>query len=97
MRKRTQFIVLEGDKQKRKEFYEYIMKTYKLKKYYPIFKRRFINSNFPFVVDFKENSFWVCESVTCCACAAQQHVMISIDEFKRIMTERKDLNKKRKK
>ena len=88
MRKRTQFIVLEGDKDKRREFYEYIMKTYKLKKYYPFFKRRFINSNFPFVVDFGDNSFWISESVTCCACAAQQHVMISIDEFKRIMAEK---------
>ena len=97
MRKRTQFIVLEGDKQKRKEFYEYIMKTYKLKKYYPFFKRRFVDSNFPFVVDFGDNSFWVCESVTCCACAAGQHVMISIDEFKRTMIERKDLDKKKRK
>lgn len=95
MRKRTQFIVLERDKQKRKEFYEYIMKTYKLKKHYPFFKRKFINNVFPFVVDFKENSFWVCESITCCACAAQQHVMISIDEFKRIVAERKDLDNKR--
>ena len=85
MKKKTQFIVSEGDKGKRKEFYEYIMKTYKLKKHYPFFKIKFINSNFPFVVDFKESGFWVCESVTCCACAAQQHVMISIYEFKRIM------------
>ena len=95
MRKRTQFIVSEGDKGKRKEFYEYIMKTYKLKKWHPFFKRKFINSAFPFVVDFGDNSFWISDSITCCACAASQGVIITIDEFKKIITERKDLDKKR--
>ena len=33
-------------------------------------------------VDFKEKSFWICESITCCACAAQAKVMFTIDEFK---------------
>ena len=87
MKERTQFIVLEGDKQKRKEFYEYIMSTYHLKKKYPYFKRKFINNKFPFVVDFGDNSFWICESITCCACAAQNHVMVSADEFKSKMIE----------
>ena len=85
--KRTQFNVQESDKVKRKEFYEYIKKTYKLKNWYPYRKSKFISSNFPFVVDFKEKMFWVCESITCCAMAAQQHVIFTIDEFKEMVKE----------
>jgi len=40
-----------------------------------------INSKFPFVVDFKRKDFWVCESITCCACAAQNGLIISFEEF----------------
>lgn len=80
--KRTQFIVNVTSKKDRKDFYEYIVHTYKLDINYPFSKRRFIKSNFPFVVDFKEKSFWVCESVTCCACAAQAKVIYTVDQFK---------------
>ena len=80
--KKTQFIVKAAGKEERKAFYEYIMNTYKLEKHYPFFKRRFINNNFPFVVDFKEKSFWISESVTCCACAAQAGVIYTVDQFK---------------
>ena len=80
--KKTQFIVNAAGKEKRKVFYEYIGNTYKLDKYYPFFKRRFINSNFPFVIDFKEKSFWICDSITCCACAAQTNNIFTIDQFK---------------
>ena len=80
--KKTQFIVKVAGKEERKTFYEYIMNTYKLQKYYPFFKRRFIKSNFPFVIDFKEKSFWICDSITCCACAAQTNNIFTIDQFK---------------
>ena len=80
--KKTQFIVKVAGKQERKAFYEYIVNTYKLDKYYPFFKRRFIKSNFPFVIDFKEKSFWICDSITCCACAAQTNNIFTIDQFK---------------
>ena len=81
---RTQFIVKDSDKTKRKEFYDYIKKTYNLNNSYPYFKKNFIKNDFPFVIDFKENSFWICESVTCCAAAAQNGAIITIDEFKRL-------------
>ncbi len=77
-----QYIVQEDDKKKRKEFYEYVVESFNLTKSYPHFKKEFIKSNFPFVVDFDENNFWICDSITCCACAAQNHRIISIDEFK---------------
>ncbi len=67
--KKTHFIVNVAGKQERKAFYEYIINTYKLDKYYPFFKRKFINNDFPFVVDFKDKSFWISESVTSCVCA----------------------------
>jgi hypothetical protein len=86
--KRTQFIVQETDKEKRSDFYDYINKKYKLKNEYPYTKELFVKSNFPFVVDFKERNFWVCDSVTCCAAAASAHVIISIEEFKKIEKER---------
>ena len=79
---KTQFIVKVAGKEKRKAFYEYIMNTYNLKKYYPFFKRRFIKSNFPFVIDFKEKSFWISDSITCCACASERHQILSNEEFK---------------
>ena len=80
--KKTQFIVNAIGKEERKNFYEYIINTYKLEKHYPFFKRKFIKSNFPFVIDFKEKSFWVCDSITCCACAAKAKVIYTIDQFK---------------
>lgn len=80
--KRTQFIVKVAGKEERKAFYEYIMNTYKVEKWYPFFKRKFINNSFPFVVDFKEKSFWICDCITCCACAAQTNNIFTIDQFK---------------
>ena len=80
---KTQFIVKESNKKNREEFYNYIKKQYELKNGYPYLKRLFINNSFPFVIDFKENSFWICESVTCCACASIQNVMYTIEEFKK--------------
>jgi len=81
---RTQFIVQEADIKKREEFYDYITNKYDFKILYPFEKELFIDSHFPFVVDFKENSFWVCENVTCCAAAAACGSIINIEEFKKI-------------
>ena len=55
---KTQYIVQESDKSKRKDFYDYIVNNYDLKISYPYSKVRFVNDNFPFVVDFKEKRFW---------------------------------------
>ena len=80
---RTQFIVQEKDKYKRKLFYNFIHETYNLKICYPFDKDKFIESKFPFVIDFKDNSFWISDSITCCAAAAQTNSIYSIDEFKK--------------
>ena len=79
---RTQFIVRESDLVKREDFYNNIINFYELNIWYPYEKAKFVNNKFPFVIDFKEKSFWICESITCCACAAQAKVMFTIDEFK---------------
>lgn len=81
---RTQFIVTESNKQKREEFYDYIKNNYNLENKYPYTKELFIDSNFPFVIDFKENIFWVCNSITCLACATQNKLIITINEFMNI-------------
>ena len=80
--KKTQFIVNEINKDERKSFFDYIVNTYKLENHYPFIKKRFIDNNFPFVIDFKEKSFWICDSITCCACAAQTNNIFTIDQFK---------------
>ena len=79
---RTQFIIREGNKNKRREFYDYIMNKYSYKIIHHD-KEHIINSKFPFVVDHKEKVFWVYESITCCAMAQQNEVIITIDKFKK--------------
>ena len=78
---RKQFIVDEKDLNKRKEFYNYIVNTYDFKVCYPYTKESFINNKFPFVVDFNEKKFWISDSITCLACAAQNKVIFTIDDF----------------
>lgn len=77
---KKQYIIQESDKAKREEFYEYIINNFDL--FVEFDKTHMINSSFPFVVDFKEKNFWVCESVTCCACASQKKRILTIKEFK---------------
>ena len=81
---RTQFIVQEHDIKKREEFYNYITTNYDFHISYPFKKELFIESHFPFVVDFKDNSFWVCENVTCCAAAAACGSILDIEDFKNV-------------
>ena len=83
MKKRTQFIIKESNNKKRKEFYDYIIKKYNYK-IVNYTKDEMINSNFPFVVDHKEKVFWICKSISCLAIAAQNGLIITIDEFKKI-------------
>ena len=80
---RTQFIVSESDKSKRRKFYDYIMNKYNYEVIHHS-REHMINSKFPFVVDHKNKVFWVCESIICCAAAAQNRVIITIDDFKKI-------------
>ena len=75
-----QYIIQESNKEKREEFYEYIKNKYSLKIRYT--KEEMITSSFPFVVDFKTKEFWICESITCCACASERHQILSNEEFK---------------
>ena len=77
---KKQYIVTEDGTYKRKEFYDYITSNYNLDVKFS--EEHMINSTFPFVVDFKEKNFGVCESITCCACAAQNKRIITVLEFK---------------
>ena len=49
---RTQFIISESDKNKRREFYDFIMNKYNYEVIHHD-KEHMINSIFPFVVDHK--------------------------------------------
>ena len=79
---KRQYIIKENNYKKREEFYNYIVSNYNLKILYPYKKELFINSVFPFVVDFKDNTLWICESITSLACASQNGKIITIKEFK---------------
>ena len=81
---KTQYIVQEESIQKREEFFNYIMNNYNLILEYPYVKELFINNHFPFVVDFIDNTFWICESVTCCAAAASAGAIINSEKFKKL-------------
>ena len=83
MKKRTQFIIRDGNIEKRKDFYNYIINKYNYR-IVNFTREEMINSNFPFVVDHKEKVFWICKSISCLAIAAQNGLIITIDEFKKI-------------
>ena len=78
---RTQYFVQEHGYYERAAFYEYIHNKYKVKDLF--FNKDYVSSsNFPFVVDFKKKFLTVCESITCCACAAQAKNILTVEEFK---------------
>ena len=77
--KKIQYMVQESNKKKREEFYHYILDHYSLKTHDS--KEEMINSHFPFVVDFKKQDFWICNSITCCAIASTKGRIISIEDF----------------
>ena len=41
-----------------------------------------INSNYPFLINFKDSTLTVLESVTCLACASKNNMIISLKDFK---------------
>ena len=77
--KKKQYFVQSKDKPKREVLFNYITKYTKMKTKES--KKDMMNSNFPFVVDYKTNHFWICNSITCCACAAQRNQIITVEEF----------------
>ena len=54
-------------KDKREYFYNYIHNKYNIKDVMDI--DYMINNKYPFVIDLKEKTLWVCTSITCLACA----------------------------
>ena len=71
-------VQIKGIKE-RKDFYNYIKEKYNIKIHNS--KYHMILSKYPFVVDFKKKDFWVCESITCCACAQEAHKIITKEKF----------------
>ena len=63
---KTQFIIEEQCEEKRRYFYNYIHEKYNLED--KMSSKYMIGSKYPFVVDLKEKTLWVCTSITCLAC-----------------------------
>ena len=77
MKNNKQYIVHDVKLIKRKILYNYLKENnYKFldgeKEYY-------ISSKFPFVIE--EKVVWICNSITCCAAAAQSKRIITVDEY----------------
>ena len=77
---KKQYFVSVNGKKKRESFYDFIITKYDIK---DLVEDELIDGPFPFVVDFDENIFYICNSITCCACAAQSKKIISEKEFKK--------------
>lgn len=72
--------IVQPQKEERNNFYLYLIENgYTPVDNYP--QDYYINNRFPFVIE-DNNTFWICESITCCACAAQRKRIISVDSFK---------------
>ena len=82
-----QYIVKVDGISERDSFINYINNNYRLSNLDT--KKEMINSNFPFIVDFNKNNFWVCNSITCCACASQANRIITRDEFNKMIQNKK--------
>ena len=78
---RTQYIVKVGNRQDREKLYDYVINKYHLNISFPYIKDRFINNEYPLVIDFKENKLWICDSITCLAAASQNGMIITMQEF----------------
>lgn len=77
MKSKKQYIVHDVNLSKREELYDYLEKE----KYIFLDGTReyYINSKFPFVIE--NNVVWICNSITCCACAAQSGAIMTIKEY----------------
>ena len=78
---KKQFIVQECGVKERWDFYNYVRDNFSLCEYCDL-SIEIEKDKFPFVIDFSNNSFWICNSITCCACAFQKKQIISVSEFK---------------
>lgn len=77
MKNKKQYIVHDTDLTKREELYNYLDKEKYV--FFDGKKDYCINSKFPFVIE--KNIVWICNSITCCACAAQSGCIITPDEY----------------
>jgi hypothetical protein len=68
--------------QNREEIYNYIHSNYNVIDYIRD-KEYMCNSHFPFILDLEDNTLSLLESITACACAAQNNKIIEFNEFKK--------------
>lgn len=76
---KKQVIVLCRDTNERKYLYNYLInngfvsKEKKRKKYY-------IDIHFPYVIE-PDNTFWICDSITCLACASSKKLIKTLNDY----------------
>ena len=88
----NQYIVKCKDIEERKMLYNYLIDN----GYQPVdnFKHQnFINNTFPFVIE-PNQTFWICESISCCAAASSCHAIITVNEYFNCIKNKKKLRLK---
>ena len=84
MKNKKQYIVHDVDLTKRKELYDYLKEEGYI--FIDGLKEYYVNAKFPFVIE--KNIVWICNSITCCAAAAQNGSIITIEKyFKKVKKE----------
>lgn len=74
---KKQYIVQSNNINEREIFYNFLINN----GYIPVKNNKnYINNKFPFVVE-PNKTFWICESITCCAAAASCGAIITIDQY----------------
>ncbi len=81
MKKR--YVVSVHGKDSRRTFFKYILENYKLKIDLDIIDL-IDDTEYPFVVDFKDKVLWICNSICCCRGFAFNNEIITEKEFKKI-------------
>ena len=81
------FLVQEKKKAKRERFYIYLHENYQLKDT-GYEKEEIVNSSVPYMLNLKTGILTVFESISCCAVASKNNVIINIEEFKKIKERR---------
>jgi len=73
-----QYFIIGKD---REEIYNYIHSRYKVIDYVRD-KEYMCKSHYPFILDLEDHTLGLLESITACACAAQNNKIIKFEDFK---------------
>ncbi len=81
---KNQFLIKEENIINREKFYNEMFDLGFRDNLFFKSKSHIINSKFPFLVETNKKTLTVLESITCCAVAQQNNMIIDLEEFKKL-------------